>query len=74
MGKNVTTREAEVLSLVSLGYKNKYIAKSLLISTRTVENHICHLCEKLVDSGLNKNKRVLLALCGFEALHKRQKY
>lgn len=43
----LTVREKEVLLLVAAGYKNKEIAKSLYVSTRTVEAHLGNIFAKL---------------------------
>jgi DNA-binding NarL/FixJ family response regulator len=43
----LTTREREVLALVSQGARNKQIAASLLISEFTVKRHIQNILEKL---------------------------
>lgn len=43
----LTEREVEVALIASRGFSNKYIAKFLHISTRTVEEHIRHIYEKL---------------------------
>lgn len=43
----LTEREVEVTLIASRGFSNKYIAKLLGISARTVEDHIRHIYEKL---------------------------
>jgi DNA-binding CsgD family transcriptional regulator/pimeloyl-ACP methyl ester carboxylesterase len=43
----LSTREAEVLELISRGLSNQQIADELVISVRTVERHINHIYEKL---------------------------
>ncbi len=43
----LTTRERELLKLITEGYKNKEIADSLCISLKTVETHRTNLMKKL---------------------------
>lgn len=43
----LTDREIEVLCLMSKGKRNDDIAKSLVITTQTVKNHIRHIFRKL---------------------------
>lgn len=43
----LTTREQEVLDLMVLGYKNKDIAKTLLIKEKTVKTHVSNILRKL---------------------------
>lgn len=45
--QNLTSREREVLCLLSRGYTDKQTAKKLEISPRTVEAHINHSKQKL---------------------------
>jgi DNA-binding NarL/FixJ family response regulator len=45
--ENLTTREIEVLKLVSKGNSNKQVARSLHISTATVKTHLIHIFDKL---------------------------
>jgi DNA-binding NarL/FixJ family response regulator len=44
---NLTEREMEVLKLVTDGLSNDQIAKSLHLSTRTIEAHLTHIYNKL---------------------------
>ncbi|NHC41590.1 response regulator transcription factor [Bacillus sp. MM2020_1] len=53
---SLTTREKEILLLVSKGLTNKQIANQLFISENTVKNHMKNLLEKL-----NLENRVQLA-------------
>jgi non-specific serine/threonine protein kinase len=47
----LTARETEVAALVVDGRSNREIAALLIISERTVENHVSHILNKLeVDS------------------------
>ena len=45
--KSLTSREIEVLKLLSKGMLNKEIAKELFISEKTVKNHISNIFRKL---------------------------
>lgn len=46
-GPGLTPREAEIASLVSLGMSNREIADRLVVSVRTVENHLHRAFAKL---------------------------
>lgn len=43
----LTDREVEVLLLVARGLSNKEVAQALVISRRTAEHHVQHLCAKI---------------------------
>ena len=43
----LTTREAEVLTLVSRGFTNREIAETLVISVKTASVHVSHILRKL---------------------------
>lgn len=43
----LTAREKEVVYLVSQGFSNKQIAKEMVLSEKTVKNHISHILRKL---------------------------
>jgi predicted ATPase/DNA-binding CsgD family transcriptional regulator len=43
----LTEREAEVLRLLAAGRTNKEIAQALVVSVRTVENHLTHIYGKI---------------------------
>jgi NarL family two-component system response regulator LiaR len=43
----LTAREVEVLRLMATGMENSEIARELVISTRTVRNHVASILEKL---------------------------
>ena len=43
----LTKQERAVLALVAEGWRNATIAAALSISTRTVENHLYHIFDKL---------------------------
>ena len=45
--EQLSSREIEVLALVSRGHNNKAIAKELYISTATVKTHLIHIYGKL---------------------------
>ena len=56
----LTTREVEVLKLVARGLTNQEIAKTLVISERTVGNHIGNILSKLHLA--NRTQAALFAL------------
>jgi DNA-binding NarL/FixJ family response regulator len=43
----LTAREWEVLRLVAAGRSNNEVAEELVLSVRTVENHLAHVYSKL---------------------------
>ena len=56
----LTTQERRVLALVAKGRRNAKIALELCISTRTVENHLYHIFDKLgVSSRLEATLHVM---------------
>lgn len=46
-GKAMTSREMDILKLLTKGYSNKEIAGELLISEKTVKNHITSIFRKI---------------------------
>lgn len=63
--ESLTKRELDVISLISLGYSNKKIAKTLYISEGTVKKHITNILSKLnlksrVDAIIFANKNSYL--------------
>ena len=53
--KLLTERELEILNLLSLGYTNQGIAKTLCIDIKTVAHHLNNIYGKLKeDSELNQ--------------------
>jgi two-component system response regulator FixJ len=48
----LTTREKEVLQLVSAGYSSKQVAKALAISNRTVDVYRAHIMQKMGADSL----------------------
>jgi DNA-binding NarL/FixJ family response regulator len=46
----LSVRETEVLRLVARGFTNQRIASELSISERTVNSHLVHIFNKLVDN------------------------
>lgn len=44
---DLTEQERAVLALLAMGQRNARIANELCISTRTVENHLYHIFQKL---------------------------
>jgi class 3 adenylate cyclase/DNA-binding CsgD family transcriptional regulator len=47
----LTPREADVLRLLANGYANREIAEEMVVSVRTVENHIAQIYGKIGASG-----------------------
>ncbi|WP_461010394.1 response regulator transcription factor [Streptomyces capparidis] len=43
----LTAREVEVLGLIARGYDNRRVARELVLSEKTVRNHVTHIFEKL---------------------------
>jgi DNA-binding NarL/FixJ family response regulator len=50
-GERLTTREREVLDLLSRGRTNSQIARQLQLSTKTVQNHVSRILDKLHADG-----------------------
>jgi DNA-binding NarL/FixJ family response regulator len=48
---SLSTREHEVAALVTEGLTNRQIASRLVIATRTVDNHVQHIFDKLAVSS-----------------------
>ncbi|MFC1901964.1 LuxR C-terminal-related transcriptional regulator, partial [Chloroflexota bacterium] len=68
--KQLTTRELEILSLLSQGYTNSAIAGTLFIDIKTVEHHLNSMYSKLkADPGYNnKHLRVSAARLYLETM------
>jgi DNA-binding NarL/FixJ family response regulator len=47
LSPELTPREIEILSLIAKGMNNQYIAQQLVISDKTVRNHITNIFSKL---------------------------
>ncbi len=62
--KTLTSREEEVLGLVTQGKANKVVAADLGISQRTVEVHRAHLMEKMGASSLAQLVRMRMTIDG----------
>ena len=62
--KTLTSREVEVLGLVTQGKANKVVAADLGISQRTVEVHRAHLMEKMGASSLAQLVRMRMTIDG----------
>jgi FixJ family two-component response regulator len=62
--KTLTSREGEVLRLVTQGKANKVVAADLGISQRTVEVHRAHLMEKMGASSLAQLVRMRMTIDG----------
>jgi DNA-binding NarL/FixJ family response regulator len=56
---DLTRREKEVAALVAQGLTNRQIAKELVLSERTVENHVANLLKKL---GLHSRDQVAASM------------
>jgi len=56
----LSEREKEVLALISNGYTNREIARSLFITENTVKGHIRHIMEKLHAS--NRQEAVAISM------------
>lgn len=46
-GEELTDREREILNLIALGYNNGDIARHLVLSLKTVANHVSNIFSKL---------------------------
>lgn len=55
----LSEREQEILLMISLGLSNKYIARRMDISVRTVEIHRANLRSKLGTGTLNRLEAML---------------
>jgi len=68
--KQLTTREMEILGLLSQGYTNSAIAETLFIDVKTVEHHLNSMYSKLkADSDYNhKHLRVSAAKLYLETM------
>jgi DNA-binding NarL/FixJ family response regulator len=68
--KQLTTRELEILSLLSQGYTNSAIADTLFIDIKTVEHHLNSMYSKLKsDPDYNtKHLRVSVARLYLETM------
>ena len=56
---DLTRREKEVAALVAQGLTNRQIAKELVVSERTVENHVANILKKL---GLHSREKVAASM------------
>jgi DNA-binding NarL/FixJ family response regulator len=55
----LTSREREVLELIAQGLDNTEIAQRLVVSQKTVRNHISHIFQKLIVK--NRAQAIVLA-------------
>jgi DNA-binding NarL/FixJ family response regulator len=46
-GRDLTRREREVMALIAAGMSNRQIAGALVVSQKTVKNHICRIYQCL---------------------------
>jgi DNA-binding NarL/FixJ family response regulator len=59
----LTDRERAVLTLMGEGRTNRGIAEELLLSPKTVENHVGHIFDKLgLEPSANDHRRVLAVI------------
>ncbi len=68
--KQLTTRELEILSLLSQGYTNSAIAETLFIDIKTVEHHLNSMYSKLKSDPdyITKHLRVSVARIYLETM------
>jgi DNA-binding CsgD family transcriptional regulator len=55
----LTPREREIASLVAAGFSNRAIAERLILSVRTVDNHLQHVFDKLGIRRRNELERLI---------------
>ena len=68
VGRRLSDREREVLSLMAEGKSNKAIGETLWISEHTVEKHVNNIFAKLrLPSSPDEHRRVLAVLSYLEA-------
>lgn len=58
----LSTREREILGLISEGLPNAGIAQRLWLSERTIEGHVTTMMNKLGIQGADGHRRVLAVL------------
>lgn len=69
---DLSSREEEVLKLISEGLSNREISKKLFIGKRTTASHIDKIYQKLGLSGLNRSSiRVKAVLIYLENVNKK---
>ena len=61
MRARLTPAEREAAVLAAVGHSNKDIARTLILSVRTVENRLQHVYEKLGVSGRRELAAALAA-------------
>lgn len=61
VGVDLTRREQEVAGLAALGHSNREIADQLVVSVRTVENHLQRVYAKLGVSSRDELRQLLAA-------------
>jgi LuxR family maltose regulon positive regulatory protein len=62
---SITTREQDVLRLVSIGLSNREIAQRLCVSTGTVKTHLAHIFTKL---GVNSRTQAVAEAQGLKLI------
>jgi DNA-binding NarL/FixJ family response regulator len=63
-GKQLTSRQVDVLKLIGEGYSNSEISNELCLSPRTIETHVYkikHLISQSQNVRLGERKLVILA-------------
>lgn len=64
----LTARETEIMRLIDMGLSNRQIAARLVISPKTVKNHICNIYQRLRihdrTQALNRWREMMQSLCG----------
>jgi len=58
----LTEREREILTLIAQGYTNTAIAEQLVLSSKTVRNHVSNIFGKLQVAG--RLEAIIRARCG----------
>lgn len=59
----LTSRETEILQLITQGKTNKSICRELAIAPQTLSSHIANICTKYdIPAGTDECRRVVLAL------------
>lgn len=54
--KGLTPREMEIMGLIAAGLSNRQIAAQLVISPKTVKNHICNIYQRI---GIHERRQAI---------------